>query len=130
MSYVANNSLARYLVVWIAQTLKGIGLCVCFTEGRDYFLPRSDCRILFFEKTQGRQTLCSFIEILDDDVIEPEEYFTVQLYSPVATFVDIGEARVSIIDNDSCDIDSQQHISSALPTTPPRGTCYNVHVAT
>ena len=48
------------------------------------------------------QTQCSYIEILDDDVIEPEEYFTVKLFTnnPVVTFVN-GEANVTIIDNDS-----------------------------
>ena len=75
---------------------------VLLTEGRDYLPLRPDCRILNFSISRDTQTHCSYIEILDDDVIEPEEYFTVKLLTsnPVVIFVN-GEANVNIIDNDS-----------------------------
>ena len=73
-----------------------------YVEGRDYLPVGPDSRILNFAIDQGLQTHCFYIEILDDDVIEPEEYLTVKLFTnnPVVTFVN-GEANVTIIDNDS-----------------------------
>ena len=121
------------------------------TIGSDYLPLRPDCRILNFIVSPGIQEQCSYIEILDDDVIEPEEYFTVKLRTanPAVTLVN-GEANVTIIDNDggytttdndsgysttdndsgysTTDSDSGHTapISSELPTTSTRGTYMHI----
>ncbi len=56
---------------------------IIVTEGIDYIIQEDkECRTLKFELGhEGRQTICTYIEIMDDDVIEPDEFFSVQLSS-------------------------------------------------
>ncbi len=59
-------------------------------------------KILKFELGhEGRQNICTYIEILDDDVVEPDEFFSVQLFStdPTVTLTR-DRATIRIIDDD------------------------------
>ncbi len=63
-------------------------------------------RILKFEHGhEGRQSICTYIEILDDDVIEPDEFFSVQLSStdPAVTLTR-DRATIRIVDDDGDEV--------------------------
>ena len=87
------------------------------------FLPvSSDCRTLEFTSSEGLQTQCSFIEILDDSIIEGDESFTLKLLSgnPQVNLVS-SEAIVIIVDDDSDD-DATTIATTEMTTMPTERT--------
>ncbi len=93
---------------------------IIVTEGMDII---QECRTLKFERGhEGRQTICTYIEILDDDVIEPDEFFSVQLSStdPAVTLTR-DRATIRIIDDDG----NQENTNCPGSTSLPPGAAFN-----
>lgn len=102
-----------FTVVVVMQVTNGTA-----EEGTDFISMGSECSILTFTSSGGTQRHCLYIEILDDDVIEAEEHFTVRLSStnPRVTLTG-GEATVSIVDDDRSGIpDTTQRLTEAITT--------------
>ena len=97
-----------------------------FTEALDFLPLSSECRILDFTHSEGTQTQCSYIEILDDDEIEFDEQFLISLstINPQVT-ISNGAATVTIVDDDG----SQPQIATptSAPTSTPSSGGVNVH---
>ena len=71
------------------------------TEGLDYLPLSSECRTLEFTLSNGLQEQCSYIEILDDSIIEGDEFFTLKLSSAnPQVILARSEATVTIVDDD------------------------------
>ncbi len=83
--------------------------CCIITDGEDFLSLSSECQGIDFTPSEGTQTRCSFIEILDDDVPEANEQFMVRLFSSnlQVTFINgVSEATVTIIDDDGDELPS------------------------
>ncbi len=84
-------------------------------------------RILKFEQGhEGRQTICTYIEILDDDVIEPDEFFSVQLSSthPTVTLAR-DRATIRIVDDDGDQVLSTENTNCPGYTSLHPGAAFN-----
>lgn len=69
--------------------------------GADYLSLNSEVLNFAPTSSEGIQQQCSYIEILDDDVFEADEQFTVQLSSDNSQVtLTNAEATITIIDND------------------------------
>ncbi len=93
------------------------------TEGIDYIQEDEECRTLKFELGhEGLQTICTYIEILDDDVIEPDKFFSVQLSStnPRVIFTR-DRATIRIIDDDGDEVLPTENTNCPGSTSPPPG---------
>lgn len=79
--------------------LCGVSLLIVVTEGVDYTSPQLEDVSL---DDNLRRNCVSFI-ILDDDIYEGTEFFTVSLSGPSAPLLTISpnEYRINIVDNDS-----------------------------
>ena len=97
---------------------------IIVTEGIDYIIQGDEeCRTLKFEFShEGRQTTCIYIEILDDDVIEPDEFFSVQLSStdPAVTLAR-DRATIRIVDDDGDQVLPTENTNCPRSTSPPPG---------
>ena len=82
-------------------------LLFCISEGEDY-LGYSE--MLEIRPSLENETYTVLIPILDDELVEPTETFTVELL-PIGSGAHIetgrGEARVDIIDNDGMQFNNQ-----------------------
>ena len=99
-------------------------ILIIATEGMDYLPASSDCSTLKFTLSEGLQTRCSFIEILDDSIIEGDESFTLKLLStnPQVTFA-ISKAIITIVDDDG------EAIPTIATAVMPTGECTYVGLA-
>ncbi len=97
---------------------------IIVTESIDYIIQGDEeCTTLKFELGhEGRQTICIYIEILDDDVIEPDKFFSVQLTStdPTVTLAR-DRATIRIIDDDG----NQENTNCPGSTSLPPGAAFN-----
>ncbi len=97
---------------------------IIVTEGIDII---QECRTLKFELGhEGRQTICTYIEIMDDDVIKPDKFFFVQLTStdPTVTLTR-DRATIRIVDDDGDQVLPTENINCSGSTSPPPGAPFN-----
>lgn len=87
-------------------------------DAADFRSLNLTCGSLKFTVHQGIQKRCSYFEILDDDLVETEEQFIVELSStnPQVDVID-GEATVSIVDDDGDD-EEPTNIAATTITVP------------
>ena len=93
------------------------------TEGLDYLPLSPECRTLEFTFSEGLQTQCSYIEILDDSIVEGDESFTLKLLSanPQVTLAN-SKAIVTITDDDADGAVTPTIATTEMPTMPIEGT--------